>query len=235
MTGGERMLVLCSPHNPGGRVWTRQELEQIADFAVRHDLILVSDEIHHDLVYPGQTHTPMTVACARHRRPAGDDDGSASKTFNLAGSHTGNVTIADPDLRRQFAARMAALGVSPNAFGLTMTQAAYSPEGAQPGSTSWSAISTATGGRSTRPSTAIPGVRSMPLEATYLSWVDFSGTGMQPEEFTCRVEGDAAIAVNHGPTFGEGGDGWLRFNLAMPRARIEEAGDRLRRAFGDLQ
>ena len=82
---------------------------------------------------------------------------------------------------------------------------------------------------------AIPGLRSMPLQATYLAWVDFSGTGMERAEFTARVEKEARICVNHGPTFGKGGESFLRFNLATPRARVREAGERLARAFGDLQ
>ena len=82
---------------------------------------------------------------------------------------------------------------------------------------------------------AIPGLASMNLEATYLSWVDFDGTGMSREDFTKRVEQDAQIAVNHGPTFGTGGDTFLRFNIATPRARVQEAVERLAKAFGDLQ
>ena len=75
----------------------------------------------------------------------------------------------------------------------------------------------------------------MPLEATYLAWVDFSGTGMAQAEFTRRVEQDAKIAANHGTTFGTGGESFMRFNLATPRARVEEACDRLAKAFSDLQ
>ena len=82
---------------------------------------------------------------------------------------------------------------------------------------------------------AIPGLSSMNLEATYLSWVDFSGTGMSRGEFTKRVEQGAEIAVNHGPTFGTGGESFLRFNIATPRARVQEAVERLAKAFGDLQ
>ena len=232
MTGGERMLILCSPHNPGGRVWTRSELERVAAFCRRHDLILVSDEIHHDLVYPGATHVPMTAIEGVLDRLVMMT--ATTKTFNIAGSHTGNVIVPDEALRARFAARMAALGMSPNSFGLHMTTAAYSPEGA-----AWvddlmgyldgnrRLFDEAIGG--------IPGLRSMPLEATYLSWVDFSGTGMAREEFTQRVEKDARIAVNHGPTFGQGGESWLRFNIAAPRAQVEEACERLGAAFGDLQ
>ncbi|HGG65635.1 MAG TPA: aminotransferase, partial [Rhodobacteraceae bacterium] len=82
---------------------------------------------------------------------------------------------------------------------------------------------------------AIPGLKSMPLEATYLAWVDFSGTGMDAAEYTARVEKTAKIAVNHGETFGTGGETFLRFNLATPRAVVQEAVDRLKEAFSDLQ
>ncbi|MEL7164545.1 MAG: MalY/PatB family protein [Pseudomonadota bacterium] len=232
MDGSEKMLILCSPHNPCGRVWSRGELAAVAAFAKRHDLIIVSDEIHHDLVMPGHTHIPMTHI-------EGIEDRlimmtATTKTFNIAGSHSGNVIIADPDLRARFAARMLGLGLSPNSFGLFMATAAYSPEGAV-----WvdDLVMYLDGNRRLfdEAVNAIPGLQSMALEATYLSWVDFGGTGMTREEFTRRVEQDACIAVNHGPTFGKGGDSWLRFNIATPRARIEEAVERLARAFGDLQ
>jgi cystathionine beta-lyase len=229
---GARMVILCSPHNPGGRVWSRAELEQVADFARRHDLILVSDEIHHDLVLPGRSHLPMA-------RIDGIADRlvmmtAATKTFNIAGAHVGNVIIADDALRRRFAQRMMAMGMSPNAFGLHMATAAYSPEGA-----AWvdALVQYLDGNRRLfdEAVAAIPGLSSMPLEATYLAWVDFSGTGMDRAEFTRRVEQGAGIAVNHGPTFGTGGESWLRFNLATPRTRVEEAAGRLAEAFSDLQ
>lgn len=227
-----RMVVLCSPHNPGGRVWSRAELEGVADFAKRHDLILVSDEIHHDLLMPGQMHIPMA-----HIEGITDRlimMTATTKTFNIAGSHSGNVIIEDSDLRAKFAARMAGLGLSPNSFGLFMATAAYSADGA-----AWvdDLCLYLDGNRQLFDAgvNAIPGLKSMQLEATYLSWVDFAGTGMDREEFTRRVEQDACIAVNHGPTFGKGGGSWLRFNIATPRARIEEAVERLEKAFGDLQ
>ncbi|MEL6690313.1 MAG: aminotransferase class I/II-fold pyridoxal phosphate-dependent enzyme, partial [Pseudomonadota bacterium] len=127
MKGHEKMLILCSPHNPSGRVWTKAELEQVADFARRHDLILVSDEIHHDLTF-GAKHTPMAHIEGIEDRLVMMT--ATTKTFNIAGSHSGNVIIADADLRAKFAGRMAALGLSPNSFGLVMATAAYSPEGA---------------------------------------------------------------------------------------------------------
>jgi cystathionine beta-lyase len=233
LDGSERMVILCSPHNPGGRVWTREELQGVADFARRHDLILVSDEIHHDLVMPGQHHIPMSLVddSVRDRLVMMT---ATTKTFNIAGSHSGNVIIPDPDLRARFAARMAGLGLSPNSFGLHMATAAYSPEGA-----AWvdDLMTYLDGNRRLFDDAvgAIPGLRSMPLEATYLAWVDFSGTGMTRAEFTDRVERTARIATNHGPTFGAGGEDFLRFNLATPRALVKQAVERLQSAFADLQ
>jgi cystathionine beta-lyase len=233
LTGRERMLILCSPHNPGGRVWTAQELRQIAAFCRRHDLILVSDEIHHDLVYPGHKHMVMALAA-----PEIADRlvmmTATTKTFNIAGAHIGNVIIADPGLRQSFAATMTALGISPNAFGMHMATAAYSPEGA-----AWvdDLMRYLDGNRRLFDTAVaeIPGLRSTPLEATYLAWVDFSGTGMAPAEFIDRVERQARIATNHGASFGTGGENFLRFNLGCPRAQVAEAADRLRKAFADLQ
>ncbi|MGR3572710.1 MalY/PatB family protein [Brevirhabdus sp.] len=232
MTGSEKMLILCSPHNPGGRVWTRAELQSVADFARRHDLLLVSDEIHHDLVYPGHRHTPAALIDGIEDRLVMMS--ATTKTFNIAGSHLGNVIIADMDLRRRFADRMAAMGSSPNSFGLFMATAAYSPQGAQ-----WvdALMHYLDGNRRVFDEgiADLPGVRSMPLEATYLAWVDFSGTGMTAAEFTGRVERHARIAASHGHTFGTGGETFLRFNLAMPRAQVVKAAERLREAFADLQ
>lgn len=232
MTGNETMLVFCSPHNPGGRVWTRAELEGVAAFAKRHDLVLVSDEIHHDLVMPGHSHTPMALIDGVSDRLVMMT--ATTKTFNIAGSHIGNVIIPDEALRAKFAARMAGMGISPNSFGLFMAEAAYSPDGA-----AWvdELVHYLDGNRRLFDAgvNAIPGLASMDMQSTYLAWVDFSGTGMARDEFTKRVESGARIAANHGPTFGKGGDSFLRFNFATPRARVEQAVSRLQDAFGDLQ
>ena len=233
MTGAERMMILCSPHNPGGRVWTLDELQAIAAFCQKHDLILVADEIHHDLVYPGQKHIAMPLAAPQILDRLVMMT-ATTKTFNIAGSHSGNVIIPDPTLRARFAARMAAMGISANSFGLMMATAAYSPEGA-----AWvdALMTYLDGNRQIFDAgvNAIPGLNSMPLQATYLAWVDFSGTGMAPAEFIERVEKGAGIAANHGASFGSGGEMCLRFNLATPRATVEAAVLRLQKAFADLQ
>ena len=232
MTGNERMLILCSPHNPSGRVWTKTELQAVAAFAKRHELILVSDEIHHDLTMPGYTHIPTAHIDGISDRLVTMT--ATTKTFNIAGGHAGNVIIEDPDLRARFRGRMAAMGISANSFGLFMATAAYSPDGA-----AWVDDLRAylDGNRQVFDAgvNAIPGVKSMALESTYLAWVDFSGTGMSMEEVIERVQKNAKIAASHGPTFGLGGDNFLRFNIGTTRAQIEDAVARLQVAFSDLQ
>lgn len=233
MTGREKMLILCSPHNPGGRVWEMEELRGVADFATRHGLILVSDEIHEDLVFPGSKHIPMMIAAPELSERLVMMT-AATKTFNIAGAHVGNVIIPDARLRSAFARHHQAQGISPNAFGMHMVTAAYSPAGA-----AWvDALMPYLDGNRKAFDTgiaSIPGLRSMPLEATYLAWVDGAGTGMPSEEFLARVQKQARIATNHGQTFGEGGQGFLRFNFACRRELVDEAVTRLKAAFGDLQ
>lgn len=232
MTGTERMVILCSPHNPGGRVWSRAELEGVAAFARRHDLILVSDEIHNDLVLPGNRHIPM--ACVDGVSDRLVMMTSATKSFNIAGAHIGQVTIADEGLRKRFAGRMAALGISPNSFGMEMVRAAWTPAGAE-----WldALMVYLDGNRQVLDAglAAIPGVRPMALEGTYLAWVDFNGTGMEEAEIARRLQVQARIAPNHGHVFGSGGTGWMRLNFATTRARVAAAVTRLQAAFADLQ
>jgi cystathionine beta-lyase len=233
LTGSEKLLIWCSPQNPSGRIWTADELRAVAEFAARNDLILVSDEIHHDLIYPGNRFVPMDVAApdARHRAVYLT---AASKTFNIAGQRTGNMIIPDPELRAAMQHRLHTLDYGPSALGVQMVAAAYSPEGAK-----WvdAQIAHLDGNRRLFDETinAIPGVQSLPLQSTYLAWVDFSGTGMTDEEVTARLRDNAKIAVSSGSGFGTGGELFKRFNLATQRARVEDACDRLRAAFADLQ
>ena len=233
MTGKEKIVLLCSPHNPGGRVWSKEELKQVADFTKRHNLILISDEIHHDIVYPGAIHIPMANV--------GEEISdrlimmtATTKTFNIAGAHTGNVIIPDKNLRQKFAKRMSALGISPNSFGLFMAKAAYSPDGAV-----WvdELIKYLDKNRQIFDNAIekIPGLETMKLEGTYLAWVDFSKTGMEQTEFVNRVQKVAKIAANLGPTFGKNGQSFLRFNFATTRDNVRTAVERLGRAFSDLQ
>ena len=233
MTGKEKLLIWCSPHNPSGRVWQHDELREIVDFAKRHDLIIISDEIHQDIVLPGYKHTPLALIDSEI-----EDRlimmNAPTKTFNIAGSHNGNVIIPDPGLRAIFQNKMLALGISPNSFGVIMTQAGYCPEGA-----AWvdSLILYLDENRRLfeEAMNSIPGIYAMPLEATYLSWVDFTETGLPRNEIFKRVYSEAQIAANDGDTFGLGGTKHLRFNLATQRTNISEAIRRLAKSFSDLR
>ncbi|WP_027235598.1 MalY/PatB family protein [Leisingera caerulea] len=233
LNGSEKLLLWCSPQNPSGRVWTPEELRAVAAFAKRNDLILVSDEIHHDLVYPGSTFVPMDVA-APEARAWTVTLTAPSKSFNIAGQRTGNMIIPDPDLRSAMRHRQATLDYDPSALGVAMITAAYSPEGAE-----WvdAQIAHLQGNRKLfdEAVNALPGLKSLPLQSTYLAWVDFSGTGMSRAEFIKRLREDAKIATSPGDGFGTGGEFMERFNLATQRARVEEACRRLTAAFSDLQ
>ncbi|WP_170361512.1 MalY/PatB family protein [Ruegeria arenilitoris] len=233
LDGSEKLLLWCSPQNPSGRVWTSDELSAVAAFAERNGLILISDEIHHDLVYPGHKFVPMDVA-APDARPWTVTLTAASKTFNIAGQRTGNMIIPDDTLRAQMRHRLNTLDYDPSALGVAMITAAYTPEGAQ-----WvdAQIDHLRGNRAIFDAaiSEIPGLWSMPLQATYLAWVDFSGTGMDHAEFVRRLRDDARIATSSGPGFGTGGETFERFNLATQRARVEDACARLKLAFSDLQ
>lgn len=233
LTGNEKMILWCSPQNPSGRVWTEAELKAVAAFADKNDLMLVSDEIHHDLVYPGHTFIPTAVA-APEALPRLVTLTAASKTFNIAGQRTGNMIIPDDDLRNAMRAKLYQMDYAPGMLAVSMITAAYSPEGAE-----WVDAQIQHLDRNRKmfdaAINAIPGVTSMPLEATYLAWVDFSGTGMTHDEVIARIRDDAKIAVSPGPSFGIGGEGFQRFNLATQGARVEDAIERIQRAFADLQ
>lgn len=228
LDGSERIVVFCSPHNPGGRIWTAAEQRELADFCAAHDLILVADEIHHDLVLPGRRHTPLPVAA-----PGAMDRTvmltAATKTFNIAGALTGNAIIPDPGLRARVAARIAAAGGSPNRLGVLMATAAYA------GGEAWLEALLPYLAENARlfedGLAAIPGVEPTRLDSTYLAWIDFAGTGLSPDEVAARVRDGARIAASPGQQFGTGGDSFLRFNLATPQARVAEAVARLQAAF----
>jgi cystathionine beta-lyase len=233
LTGREKAVILCSPHNPAGRVWSRKDLEGLAEFCARNDLLIISDDIHHDLVLPGHSYVPLPLVV-----PDVADRlvmlTSASKTFNIAGTRTGNVIISDATLHAKFKAALRALSIAPNLFGIFLTQAAYSPAGA-----AWvdELMMYLDGNRRLFDAeiNAIPGLKAMPMQATYLAWVDFAGTGRSMTDVQNRVAKRARIGVTLGRTLGKGGETFLRFNIGTQRARVAEAAARLKEAFADLQ
>lgn len=229
MTGGEKICLISSPHNPAGRVWTQEELTALAAFCEKHDLLLIADEIHHDLVFPGYKHIATAVAV-----PEILDrlivTTAASKTFNIAGARTGCVIIPDPELRARFDAYFRQFDVSPNLLGNELTRAAYSPAGA-----AWvdELCTYLRGNYNTFNETigAVPGLDMMPMESTYLSWIDFSGTGLPMNEVRKRIVEQAKIAATPGHSLGAGGEPFMRFNLGMARSQVIEAAERLANAF----
>ena len=234
LTPKTKVVFFCSPHNPGGTVWPADEIRALAAFCAEHDLILVSDEIHCDLVFKGAKHTP-TLTAAPEIADRLISCFAATKTFNLAGAHVGACVTSNAALKRKLDARIAASGLSSyNLFGRLATEAAWRTGEA------WldALLPYLAKNRDmldSRIEAAAPGARSMRLDATYLGWVDFSGTGLAAAEVADRVASRARIYASPGQQFGPGGEGWLRFNFATPRPILEDALARLDDAFADLR
>ncbi len=234
VTPRTKVVFFCSPHNPGGTMWSRAEIRALATFCAEHDLTLVSDEIHCDLLLDGAKHI-STIAAAPEIADRLITCVAATKTFNLAGAHVGACVTSNPALKRQLDARIAACGLgSYNSFGMIATEAGWRTGDA------WldALLVYLAGSRDTfdaRVQQAAPGARSMRLASTYLAWVDFSGTGLSAKDVASRVKDKARIFASPGEQFGPGGESWLRFNIATPRPVLDEALRRLSDAFADLR
>ena len=232
LTGDEKVLTLCSPHNPGGRIWSADELREVAEFCVTHNLLFISDEIHMDLLHPGAHAVPVAVAA-----PEIADRlvviTAASKAFNIAGLKTGVMVMPDPKVRGKVDAPTKARASSPNRMGMAALKAAYTA------SHDWQAAVTeyiAGNFALWRDRIgALPGVRVTDMQATYLSWVDFTGTGLSEAELMTRFLNDARVAPNPGSQFGANGMGHMRCNLALPRPTLLKAIERIEDAFADIQ
>ena len=224
-----KLFILCSPHNPVGRVWTKEELEKLAEICLRHDVFVVADEIHEDFVYPGSRHTvfaslskEITDHCAVCTAP--------SKTFNLAGLHNANIFIVNNEVRKAVRHELDAQGFSQsNIMGLVACQTAYQT-GAE-----WvdQLVDYLRGNLSLMRETfrtRIPQLRLIEPEATYLPWVDFSGLGLSVPELERFIVERAKLWLDGGPIFGTGGAGFQRFNIATPRSILQEALDQLENA-----
>ena len=228
---GVKLFILCSPHNPVGRVWTRAELEQIAAICLRHDVIVVADEIHEEFVRPGFRHIPftslseeaaaITVTCT-----------SPSKTFNLAGLQISNIFIRDKDLRRRFKEELSRTGYDePNTLGLAGAKAAYE-HGAE-WLTQLLAYIEENHTRTKSFLTAhLPKVQIIAPEGTYLLWLDFRAYGLSDEALNEKIIHEAHLWLDDGPIFGAGGSGFQRINIACPWSTLETGLHNLAKAFG---
>jgi len=226
-----RMIVLCSPHNPVGRVWSRKELERLGDIACRHDLIIFSDEIHSDLVYAGNRHVP--AASIDPEVAARTITGIApSKTFNVAGLKASVIITPSRKIREEFdRAQENIFGLyNANIFAIAASEAAYR-FGAP-----WLDELLPYLEENVRVTedflqNELPEVRAPHPEGTFLMWLDFSRFGMSPTEIHDTLLCAGKIGLNSGTSFGPGGEGFMRLNIGCPRATLTEGLERIRQAF----
>jgi len=226
-----KMLILCSPHNPVGRVWTADELRTLASICRENGVILVSDEIHCDLLLYGSKHT-NTSTLSPEIESNTITLNSVSKTFNLAGMHTSYVVIPNPVLRRKYVEQRAG-NCAGNLFGYTAIEAAY-----REGDDYLAQLNTYLQGNMDMfidgVRTRLPGVEAIEPEGTYLAWLDMRGLGLNAQELEHLIRQKARLAFDDGWAFGPGGEGFQRVNLACPRSYVAEALDRLEGALKGL-
>jgi len=229
-----RLFILCSPHNPVGRVWTEDELLSMGRICQKHGVVVLSDEIHEDFVYPGHRHlvfadlkpgfSDITVTCT-----------APTKTFNLPGIQISNILIENADIRRRFRREMGKTGYKhPNIMGLTACRAAYL------GGYEWIHALRAYLFESvelvrTFLSQNLPKIKLVEPEGTYLLWLDCKGLGLSDKELDEFITQRAGLWLNAGTMFGPGGSGFQRMNIACPRSVLKEALERLARAADSLE
>ena len=223
-----KVFLFCSPHNPCGRVWTKEELERIAKICEDKDLYIISDEIHSDFVYPGHTHTPVmtlseetaarTVTCV-----------SPTKTFNIAGIEAANIITSNEDIRRRLIREAFSAGsFGQNLFGSAATMAAYT------GGEEWldtllEYLQMNIGHvRSFAEST--PKIDLIEPEGTYLLWLDCRKTGLDGRQLQKFFLEEADVWLHDGSVFGKGGEGFMRMNVACPEKVLTEVLDMMRKA-----
>ncbi|MDR3540435.1 MAG: pyridoxal phosphate-dependent aminotransferase [Desulfosporosinus sp.] len=226
---GVKMMILCNPHNPVGRVWEREELERLGQLCLAYDILVISDEIHGDLIYEGYHHIPFaslsselaerSIVCT-----------APSKTFNLAGLQTSNLIIPNVKYRQLFQASLSLTGIhNPNVFGITALEAAYQHGG------DWleqlmKYLKVNVEFLSSYLNRELPQIQVIQPEGTYLIWLDFRALGMEPKALQEFLVHKAGVGLNAGYLFGSGGEGFERLNLGCPRSVLEEGLQRIKTA-----
>ena len=213
-----KVLILCSPHNPVGRVWKKEELARLGEICKRHQVLVVSDEIHSDIIFSGHSHTPFPLAsdapCILCTAPG--------KTFNVAGLRASNIFIFDPELKKQYDTTCAAHSMpGSSTFGLAAVEAAYSPAGAE-----WLAQLLDYLEENARLVDRWAKEHhlgfTMP-QGCFLCWLDLSPAGLTDQEIQKKIIVGQEVVCVPGPWFGPGGEGHLRLNIGCPRSILEEA------------
>jgi cystathionine beta-lyase len=228
-----KLFILCSPHNPVGRVWTKAELIRMGEICVKHGVVVVSDEIHADFVFPGYRHfvfadlrpefAEISLTCT-----------APSKTFNLAGLQISNIFIPNPALRRAFKREIARTGYSqPNIMGLVACKAAYAGGG------EWLDGLLAYLGENLAflrnfLNEKLPKVQLVEPEGTYLVWLDCRELGISDEALDGFILHKAGLWLDGGTMFGAGGGGFQRLNIACPRRVLRQALEQLEQAVAGL-
>lgn len=216
-----RLFLLCSPHNPVGRVWTREELIRLGDICVSHGVTVVSDEIHHDFIFQGKHHVfagikkeyeEISITCT-----------SPSKTFNLAGMMMSNIFIANQSLRRKFRKELDRAGISQlGIMGLVACEAAYS-QGGEWYQAMMDYVADNIKFLKEYVKEHLSAVTVVEQEATYLVWLDFRELGLDADELDRRIIHQAKLWLDSGKIFGPSGKGFQRINVACPRSVLEDA------------
>ena len=221
-----KLFILCSPHNPVGRVWTKEELTRLGDICLRHGVKVISDEIHADIVYSGYEHhvfanicpefADITVTCT-----------APSKTFNIAGLQLSNNFISNPTLRKAFIKEYYASGLSQlGTMGIVAGEAAY-----RDGEEWLEELKLYLAGNiqflKQFLAHKMPSVQFIEPEGTYLMWLDFRKLGLSTKDLNTLLLERASLWLNDGSTFGAGGEGFQRMNIACPRATLQEALEQL--------
>ena len=228
-----RMLLLCSPHNPGGMVWKKEELTALDDICRRHNILVVSDEIHADLLFEGNKHTPYASL--------GEETASRtivamapSKTFNIAGLSTSFVVIQNPALKKSYEKLMQTMHIHMgNIPGTVALEAAYA-HGDDWLSQMMAYVQANYAFLESFMHQHLPKVGVMRPEATFLVWLDFRAYGMKDKQLNRFIVSHARTGLNNGGRFGTGGDGFMRINTGCPRSVLGEGLQRLHTAFKDL-
>lgn len=228
-----KMLILCNPHNPGGMVWRQDELKALSEICIRHNLIVVSDEIHSDLIFKGNTHIPYptlseeaaqnSIVCM-----------APSKTFNVAGLSTSFVVMPNPDMMKSYEKLMRTLHIHMgNIPGTIALEAAYT-HGQNWLNELMEYVEGNYGYLYGFISKNLPGIKVMKPEATYLVWLDFSAYRMNDKQLNKFLIEKAKVGLNNGSRFGRNGNGYMRINIGCPRSIVVEALNRIYEAFRDL-
>lgn len=222
-----KLFILCSPHNPVGRVWTKEELTHLGNICLKHNVLVLSDEIHCDFTYPGFSHT-IFASISKEFADHCIICTAPSKTFNLAGLQISNIFIPNPDLRVQFQQALDEVHFgTPNLFGITACEAAYC-HGEKWLEELKTYLSSNLSYVRNFLKKYLPMLHLIEPEGTYLLWIDFSELGLSEEELENLIVHKAKLWLDAGTMFGEEGKQFERINIACPRQTLEQAMERLK-------